>query len=334
MKKQLEKMVRWGVCAVCGVLILQGGAQGAEASSKGVLPTGITRESREFVQRDSESLKMDIYRSDTASGRQPVMLFVFGGGFMEGTRDDESYIPYLCDLAREGITAVAIDYRLGLKNYDLWVMRSVPRSDPTKPQAGKVTPFHTAPMDTAVGVAVEDLFSATAYLIAHAEELRIDTSCVMMSGSSAGAITVLQADYVLCNGFASSELLPAGFRYKGVISFAGAIFSHEGKPDYRLHRPAPTLFFHGNKDRVVTYNKMQLFRKGFFGSKSLARRFRKQGDPYAFFTMEGKKHSVAVSAMNLHDEIFWFIHRYVYQQKPWQVDASLNQLSEEHPMSW
>jgi len=105
----------------------------------------------------------------------------------------------------------------------------------------------------------------------------MDPDCIMISGSSAGAVTVLQADYYLNNKMHSYEILPAGFQYAGVLSFAGAIFSHQGTPDYK-EKPAPTLFLHGDKDKVVFYNKLRLFRRGMFGSKPLAKRFKKNGN--------------------------------------------------------
>ena len=120
-------------------------------------------------------------------------------------------------------------------------------------------------------------------------------------------------------------MLPQDFRYKGVLSFAGAIFSHEGRPRYRA-TPAPTLFMQGDKDKVVPYNKIQLFSKGLFGSKSLARRFRKAGYPYAFFTMQGQTHDVALTGMYHPDEITWFVRRYVFEHHRWQMNAELDEL--------
>ena len=281
-------------------------SHGAEPA---VLSDSLSKQTILFAHRDTCDLRMDIYRTETAQTEQtaqPVMLFVFGGAFMKGDRDKPYYIPYFRELAAQGITAVSIDYRLGLKDR-------------------KISVFKTKPADTAIRMAVEDLFSATDYLIRHAAALNIDTSCIMLSGSSAGAVTVLHADYTLCNRLPLSEMLPQDFRYKGVLSFAGAIFSHEGRPRYRA-TPAPTLFMHGDKDKVVPYNKIQLFSKGLFGSKSLARRFRKAGYPYAFFTMQGQTHDVALTGMYHPDEITWFVRRYVFEHHRWQMNAELDEL--------
>ena len=154
-------------------------SHGAEPA---VLSDSLSKQTILFAHRDTCDLRMDIYRTETAQTEQtaqPVMLFVFGGAFMKGERDKPYYIPYFRELAAQGITAVSIDYRLGLKDR-------------------KISVFKTKPADTAIRMAVEDLFSATDYLIRHAAALNIDTSCIMLSGSSAGAVTVLHADYTLC----------------------------------------------------------------------------------------------------------------------------------------
>ena len=49
----------------------------------------------------------------------------------------------------------------------------------------------TVLLDKAIHLAVEDLFSATSYLIEHQEELGIAPSNIVVAGSSAGAITSL-----------------------------------------------------------------------------------------------------------------------------------------------
>jgi acetyl esterase/lipase len=169
-------------------------------------------------------------------------------------------------------------------------------------------------------MAVSDLYSATNYLLQNAETLNIDTSRIIISGSSAGAITVLQADYEACDHKPSADVLPEKFRYAGVISFAGGIFSTEGVPSY-TQAPAPTLFFHGSADKLVPYDKTRFFRIGMFGSKSLAKRFREKGYPYLFYSMEGLGHEVAGFPMKeFLPEIEQFIVDFVINRKQWLVD--------------
>ena len=74
-----------------------------------------------FVQRDTCDLYLDIYYPEDGSEtmyngqKKPAILFVFGGGFITGSRDQKYNLPWYGELTRLGYTVIAIDYRLGLK---------------------------------------------------------------------------------------------------------------------------------------------------------------------------------------------------------------------------
>ena len=63
----------------------------------------------------------------------------------------------------------------------------------------------------AVDMAVEDLYDATSFIVGQARAWGLDPSAVVASGSSAGAITVLQGEYERCTGSALSRRLPEGY---------------------------------------------------------------------------------------------------------------------------
>lgn len=266
----------------------------------------IAKSTHVFAVKEGQELKMDIYSSDSVvDTKQPCLIFVFGGGFKEGTRDAEDYGNYFQYFAERGFKVASIDYRLGMK-------------DQKAPGV-----FNTKPLFNALTLAVTDLYSATDYLLNHADEFNIDTSKIIISGSSAGALTVLLADYVKRNQKESANLLPQSFQYAGVISFAGAVFSNEGKLWY-TQRPAPTLFFHGSGDKLVPYNQIRFFSLGMFGSKSLAAHFRQHGYPYVFYSMENIGHEVASYPMKeFLPEIEQFIQEFVFNNKQWMVDINL-----------
>lgn len=256
-----------------------------------------------YINRDSQSLQLDIYTTYT-NEKQPCLLFVFGGGFKEGTRDAEIYKDYFEYFATKGFTVASIDYRLGMK--------------------GEKAPsmFNYKPMEQAIELAVEDLYSATHFILKNAYELNIDTTQIIISGSSAGAITVLQADYEKRNNFDSANILPSQFQYAGVISFSGSIFSHEGAPTYPI-APAPTLLFHGSADKLVPYNNSRFFNIGMFGSNTLAKEFRKNEYPYLFYSMEGHGHEVAEFPMtDFLPEIDQFITDYIFNKKQLLIDIN------------
>ncbi len=266
--------------------------------------SSIQKTTKTFAVKNSQELKMDIYTVDsTFSSPQPCLMFVFGGGFKEGKRDDPAYQPYFDYFAKKGFLVVSIDYRLGMK--------------------GQKAPgvFNTKPLQNAISLSVSDLYSATKFLIEKADSLNIDKNQIIISGSSAGAITVLQAEYELKNHFPLATGLPSNFRYAGVISFAGGIFSTEGMPTYAIP-PAPTLFFHGSADKLVPYKETRLFNKGMFGSKSLTKNFHKNNYSYLFYSMEGLGHEVASFPMDeFLPEIEQFIENFVFEREPWMVEV-------------
>ncbi|MDR1680334.1 MAG: alpha/beta hydrolase, partial [Prevotellaceae bacterium] len=256
-----------------------------------------------YAVKGADTLRMDRYDTPSDTGLRPCVIFVFGGGFANGTRDGGDYVPFYEWLAGNGYTVVAIDYRLGMRNLK-------ERVDPHRGGLGLfrqvVEVFHGS-----IAMAVEDLFDATAFVVAHAGEWRIDTANIIACGSSAGAVTVLQAEYERCNATALSQRLPQGFGYAGVISFAGAIFSVSGDLHWRT-RPAPILLFHGDADKDVPYDNIRYRRVGFYGSKHIAAQLAKLNTPYWFYAVENTGHAVSNSPMSQNrTEIDAFLTRMV-----------------------
>lgn len=258
----------------------------------------------EYVKRDS-SLYLDFYKSANSADNYTV-IFVFGGGFIGGNRNDEYYFPYYAKLVENNFNVVAIDYRLGLKG------------------AKNIGAFNRKPLENAIAMAAEDLITATKYLIDHEKELQIDSRKIITSGSSAGAITVLQADYELCNKTKIGQILPDDFHYAGVMSFAGAIYSKKGKIKYREHAPAPTMMLHGTSDRLVTYKQIKLFNVGFIGSSKIAPRFEKFGYPYYIVRYDDLGHEVAARMYDDFDKSMWFIENYIVRGAKIKRDDFIN----------
>lgn len=232
-----------------------------------------------FARKDTCELYMDVYEpADSMTmfhGKEkPTILFVFGGGFISGSRDDKSYLQWYRDMADNGYRIVAIDYRLGLKG------------------AKSVGIAQVNAIDEAIHIAVEDLYSAILYIIDNSETMGIDPANIVAGGSSAGAITVLQADYELCNRTEYASCLPEDFRFAGIMSFSGAILSRNGKLKY-ARTPAPTAFFHGTDDKLVNYGQITFFKLGFFGSDKIAKRFDKFGYSYNIIRYLGHGHEVS-----------------------------------------
>lgn len=257
----------------------------------------------EFAKRDTCKLYLDVYRP-TVESNHCCVLFVFGGGFIMGQRDAEAYQQFAKQLNERGYTFVSIDYRLGLKGANMKGLHVINS------------------LDKAIHIAVEDLFSATEYLIQNAGTLDIDTGKIVLCGSSAGAITVLQGDYELCNRTEYARNLPADFHFAGVMPFSGAIFSRKGAVKY-AEAPAPTLFFHGMEDQIVTYKSIRFANLGFFGAKPLVKRFEKFDYPYYVRRYEGLAHEVAGIMNHEVETVDWFIRHFVLNKEKRQMDATI-----------
>ena len=269
-----------------------------------------------YAVKDADSLYLDQSVSPVAEGRRPCMIFVFGGGFVGGTRDNAEYLPYFDFLTRKGYDVVSIDYRLGLKP-----LRGVDRKISTREMVGL--------FNNAVSIAVEDLFSATLFVLDNAEEWMIDTDMIVTCGSSAGAITVLQAENAVCNRTVASAVLPKGFNYAGVISFAGAIFSVDGAPKWE-NAPSPVMFFHGNADNQVPFEKASLLGVGFYGSKFIFDQFEKRDWPCWFYTLDYQDHAMAVTPMDANrNEIMTFLDDFVRDGRRMTIETEVR--SDEFP---
>jgi hypothetical protein len=154
----------------------------------------------------------------------------------------------------------------------------------------------------------------------NADELGVNPSNIVISGSSAGAITVMQAEYELCNRTSWAEVLPKDFRYAGVMSFSGAILSRKGEVKY-ASAPAPTLMLHGTADNLVNYKQIKFFNLGFFGGGKLVKRFEKFGYNYNMYHFIGYGHEIAGSMDTTLDLQLDFIETNVIEGKRRIVEA-------------
>lgn len=207
----------------------------------------------ENVDGQMQDLKMDIYQppSDTASNR-PVFLFAFGGGFVQGSKEDDYVVRVCRKVAETGYVAAAIDYRTGI--------------DFASGLSGPVEEFMRVffrPM--------QDMRGAIQYLKAHADSMgnsyRIDTNNIIIGGGSAGAITALNVAYADSAEFAEIGDMSAidnlgsyrsttgfyqGYDWRdvaGVFNVAGAMV----EADWLEADDPPLVSAHGDEDNTVPY---------------------------------------------------------------------------------
>ncbi len=256
-----------------------------------------------FVE-GKEPLYLDHYRAE-GEGLHPCVLFAFGGGFSHGNRADERYMPYFEMLLKEGFDVVSIDYRLGMAY-------TLDKSEDVGPLEGAWAMYRS------VNMAAEDVLRATSYIHTNAVKMGINIAQIVVSGSSAGAIAVLQAENHIANRARAAKILSADYNYAGVVAFAGAIYSVLGEPSWR-DMPCPIMLFHGNADRNVPYRKATILATGFYGSDYIAEQLHNRGATYYFHSAHYRDHDLALSPLtDNHDEIRSFIRRCVLQGEKMQ----------------
>lgn len=259
----------------------------------------------EFVVRDSKPILMDIYqfKDQETEGKRPVFIYSFGGAWAMGSRIDALCNPLYDHLCEKGWVCVAIDYRLGSA-----------RGRDGKPAITPPEGYNA--FQYSIDIGVEDIFAATKWLLDHAEEYNIDPEKIVISGSSAGAINSMNAEYYICTNHESvaKENLPADFNYAGVIPMAGAVYL-TGDNDTQLKwdkNPCPMCFFHGSADPTVTFDIENNPNRHGFGPNYVSKQLYAMDVPYMLNEYAGGDHVNALLALKwFWNEIDSFLDRIV-----------------------
>jgi hypothetical protein len=226
-----------------------------------------------------ENLLLDIYEpeNDTLSKR-PLMIWVHGGAFLSGTRENEDVVFYCNEFAKKGYVTASIDYRLG----------SLPI----------ITEFMGA-----VIRAIQDMKAAIRFFRENKDFYRIDTSEIICGGTSAGAFTAIHAGYMNENEIPDSINLTETGGLEGnsgnpgfssefhlIINCWGAIW------DTTWIKPGdiPIVGIHGTSDNTVPCyygNALGLF--PVYGSAIIARVATRLGIPNTLKLFYGADHQLA-----------------------------------------
>lgn len=139
---------------------------GAATASKALekhLPTDVSvRSAIRYDERDPDAL-LDIYSSKVLSPSAPVVVWIHGGGFVSGRREDLTN--YLKILAGRGFTVVNVDYTIA-------------------PEATYPTP-------------IKQVGKALAYLDQNAAKIGINGNAFVVAGDSAGSQIAAQVANII-----------------------------------------------------------------------------------------------------------------------------------------
>ena len=242
-------------------------------------PVSLKCDTYRFVERDS-FLCLDVYKPEVPRADNASVLMAFGGGFFSGERNNNQMKEWAQALVEHGFTVISIDYRLGFKD------SAAVASHRRLLQLPDLFKY-------CIDIAVQDCAAAVAWVHSNAGMLGIDPSKLILTGSSAGAITVLQLDYCRANSLPQASALPAGWKPAAVIPYSGGVMCRDSKLKYATD-PAPTMLLHGKKDRIVTYKSIGLpFGEKMHGGKKMDKALNRQDIPHWFIRFDDIGHEVA-----------------------------------------
>jgi predicted esterase len=218
-------------------------------------------------------LAIDLFVPQTAVNK-PLLVYVHGGGFAGGERDHPNHIDFCEHFAKQGWVTATISYHLLMKGKSFSCDQAA---------ANKITTFAES---------ARNVNQAVAYLIKNADRYNIDPSKIVIAGSSAGAEAVINAGYWKKT---QENILPANFKYAGIISMAGALIDENW---ITSESAVPTALFHGTCDNLVPYatashhycNPEQPGFLTLFGSYAIAKKLESIGRPYFMVTDCGAGH--------------------------------------------
>ncbi|HCX20768.1 MAG: hypothetical protein CMB80_30355 [Flammeovirgaceae bacterium] len=224
-----------------------------------------------------DTLGMDIFTPLTKNANKPVLIYVHGGGFSGGKRDQEQHIEFCKRYAAEGWVTATISYHLTMKGQSFSC---------DQPVQNKINTMF---------VAAQNINQSVAYLLQRKDELGIDPNKIVVAGSSAGAEAVLHAVYWPKT---QEGILPSDFKYGGMISMAGALLDKRWVTN---ESAVPSLFYHGTCDQLVPYDNASHHycsadQTGFmmlYGAYSLAMKLKDLDEPYYLVTDCGGGHEWA-----------------------------------------
>ena len=275
------------------------------------------KETFAFVERDS-TLYLDVWHPAQQRPDSACVIALFGGGFAVGERDNELQTNIAQQLTARGYVVVSPDYRLGLKDSAMVASHS---------KLSKIQDLFQWTID----IATEDCAAVCAWVVAHAKEIGVNKDRIVLTGCSAGAITVLQLDYCRANALPAAAALPQGWMPAAVVPYAGAIMC-KGKPQWQTP-PAPTMLMHGTKDKIVAYKRFpNVLSRALYGGATVYKQMRKKDYPVWIVRYKGIGHEVASFLPGSVDFFCGFVEQ-VFTGRVTTMDATMHN-SKLVPTEW
>ena len=257
-------------------------------------------------------LLLDVYQPEEAIGPRPVMVFIHGGSFIEGSRKAESAVNLSRYFAARGFVCFAISYRL--------------RDDyGTMPQKYydyvSGLGLHDLRQDQGLTMyaAGRDAKAAVRWVRANAKTYNLDVNRITAAGGSAGALAAValgmgnpedftdeltqKEDPTLATTNLDQDAsVHTVINYWGSINMIGALSAAYGYADRFDPTDRPLAIIHGTADPMITY-KHALELKGAYSAT---------GAHYELYPLEDEGHSpwsAQYNGKSMHELAFDFIVR-------------------------
>ncbi|WP_298780903.1 alpha/beta hydrolase [uncultured Polaribacter sp.] len=262
----------------------------------------VSKRTYTYHKNKKKKLKLDFYKPKRIKKDVPLIVYVHGGSFSGGNRNDNNIVQFANEMAKRGFAFASVSYRLTMKKLGFGCQ--------TKSEE-KINAFNYAS---------EDISLAVKYLLKNKKKFNIKTNKIILAGSSAGAEAILNLVYVFDN-----KILPRNFKFAGIISMAGAITTTE---NITQNNVIPIQLFHGTADKLVPYNiaphhYCQKNDVGFlklFGSKAIANRIKNINKSFYLYSINKGDHSWSGRPMHqCLDNILDFLYNDVLQKSKRQI---------------
>lgn len=253
---------------------------------------------------DGSDLKLDLHLPKDAAAPLPLLVFIHGGGWSKGHRDDYHY--YTVRFAQRGYAAATLSYRLSPKA--------------TFPDA------------------VEDIKCALSWLQRHAGDYGIDPGRTIVIGGSAGGYLSLMAGLTereeycgdcpaplarpmgIVNLYGPTDLTaPVAQHAPEVTGFLGVSWD-EAPERFREASPLthlsaddpPVLTIHGTLDQIVPIEQGDV----------LVEKLQELGVHHWYDRIDGFPHTMDLTPA-INERVQWLVHAFVETLSPVEIEASI-----------
>ena len=251
-------------------------------------------------------LHLDLYLPDDSAQSHPLFVLLHGGAFFFGDKGDRNMREWCEHFAKCGYVVASVNYRMGF---------AISKS--SIQQCGYQ--------------AIQDAHAALRFLVAHAEEYRIDPDHIFLAGTSAGSITALATTFMNdgnCPPFVAKNKLAKKcgslhtadneyrnkVKIKALANMWGAVYDLHELDGHHI----PVVSFHGTDDQIVPFDrgfpfsgiKSNLGEKMFdemYGSQSIHRYLDSLHVRNKLYPLEGCGHAPHQEKSGALNEHYYFI---------------------------